>query len=369
MSIVKSFLFQIICNGVILGVYVLKAMILREYAEIRIENEPRRYPGLPLKDEPLELVDLDVPEPGPSEVLIKISACGVCQTDIDIIEGRRSSKLPVILGHQAIGRVVKIGSEVSRVRVGDRVGVAWIGWSCGSCTYCVRSEENLCNMFKATGCDLDGCYSEYMVAGEAYVYRIPDVYDDVEAAPLLCAGAIGYRALRLLNMRDDLTIGLFGFGASAHQLIQVIRKLYPTSKILVFTRSRDHAELAESLGADWTGPPTSEPPEKLDRAIDFTPVGEITARALNLLKPGGRLVVNVIRKRTPVTLDYTQHLWMEKEVKSVANVTRKDVQEYLEVVSRVRVRVSTNTYKLEDANKALKKVKIGEVRGAIVLKP
>ncbi len=347
----------------------MKAMVLREHCEIRVEGEPRRYPGLPLKDEPLDLMDVDVPEPGFGEVLIRVSACGVCQTDVDIVEGRRVCKLPVILGHQAVGVVVRVGGGVSGVRVGDRVGVAWIGWSCGSCSYCARGEENLCGSFKATGCDFDGCYAEYMVAREGYVYRLPDVYDDFEAAPLLCAGAIGYRALRLLGMRNGLTLGLFGFGASAHQVLQVARKLYPSSRILVFTRSRDHAILAESLGADWTGPPTAEPPEKLDRAIDFTPVGEVTARALNLLKPGGRLVVNVIRKRSPITLDYTEHLWMEREVKSVANVTRKDVVEYLEVAGRIPVRVTVNVYKLEDANEALKKVKVGGVTGAIVLRP
>jgi len=347
----------------------LKAMVLREYAEIRVEGEPRRYPNLPLKNEPLELVDLDAPEPGFGEVLIRVSACGVCSTDVDIVEGRRSSKLPVILGHQAVGRVVKVGPGVSTVKVGDRVGVAWIGWSCGSCSYCVRGEENLCSSFKATGCDFDGCYAEFMVAREGYIYRLPEVYGDVEVAPLLCAGAIGYRALKLLGMRDGLTLGFFGFGASAHQLIQVARKLYPASRILVFTRSRDHAELAESLGADWTGPPASDPPERLDRAVDFTPVGDVTARALSLLKPGGRLVINVIRKRAPITLDYTDHLWMEKEVKSVANVTRRDVQEYLEVAGKVGVRVTLNVYRLEEANEVLRKVKIGGVRGAAVLKP
>ncbi len=347
----------------------MKAMVLREHCEIRVEGEPRRYPGLPLKDEPLDLMDVDVPEPGFGEVLIRVSACGVCQTDVDIVEGRRVCKLPVILGHQAVGVVVRVGDGVSRVGVGDRVGVAWIGWSCGSCNYCVRGEENLCGSFKATGCDFNGCYAEYMVAGEAYVYRLPGVYDDFEAAPLLCAGAIGYRALRLLGMRDGLTLGLFGFGASAHQIIQVARKLYPSSRILVFTRSREHATLAESLGADWAGPPTAEPPEKLDRAVDFTPVGEVTARALSLLKPGGRLVVNVIRKRSPIALDYTEHLWMEREVKSVANVTRRDVVEYLEVAGRARVRVTVNVYKLEDANEALKRVKVGGVTGAVVLRP
>ncbi len=347
----------------------MRAMVLREHAEIKVEGEPRRYPHLPLKENPLELVDLEVPEPGLGEVLIKVSACGVCQTDVDIVEGRRSSKLPLILGHQAVGVVVRVGSGVSRVNVGDRVGVAWIGFTCGSCSYCIRGEENLCNSFKATGCDFDGCYAEYMVAREAFIYMIPEVYSDVEAAPLLCAGAIGYRALKLLDMRDGLTLGLFGFGASAHQLIQVARKLYPSSRILVFTRSRDHAMLAESLGADWTGPPTAEPPERLDRAIDFTPVGEVTARALSLLKPGGRLVVNVIRKRTPVTLDYTEHLWMEREVKSVANVTRRDVLEYLEIASKVNVRIAVNVYRLEEANEALRKVKVGGVRGAAVLRP
>lgn len=337
-------------------VYGLKAMVLRRYSEVSVGRDP------------LELMDVDVPEPRSREVLIRVSTCGLCPTDIDVIEGRVIGKLPVIPGHQAVGYIVKIGDEVSKVSIGDRVGVAWIGWSCGKCRYCVAGLENLCEEFKGTGCHIDGCYAEYMVAHEDYVYRIPSNYDDLEAAPLLCAGAIGYRALKLADMGDGMSIGLVGFGASAHQIIQVIKNLYPNSRVIVLTRSIEHMELARELGADWVGHPKEDPPEKLDRAIDFTPVGEIIPRILELIKPGGRLVVNVIRKRTPITLDYTKHLWMEREVKTVANVTRLNVREYLKIAEKIRIKVKYQKYKIEELNKTLKIIKEGKVVGAAVIK-
>ncbi len=344
-------------------------MVLRRFYEIEVPGEPRRYPELPSTSDPLELVELPVPEPGPGQVLIKVSACGVCHTEIDEIEGRRRPKIPVIPGHQAVGRIVKVGDGVSRVKIGDRVGVAWVGWACGSCTYCVSGLENLCGDFKATGCDLDGCYAEYMVAYEDYVYSVPWNYEDPEAAPLLCGGAIGYRALKLASVKDGMALGLVGFGASAHQIIQVVKHLYPNSKVIVLTRSREHIELARELGADWAGTPQENPPEKIDRAIDFTPIGETIPRIMELLKPGGKLIVNVIRKRTPITLEYTKHLWMEKEIKTVANITRNDIKEYLEIAGKNKIKINYQTFKLEEANKALRLLKQGKIKGAAVLLP
>jgi len=347
----------------------LKAAILRELAEIKVEGIPRRYPDLPYKEEPLSIEDLPTPTPSDNQVLIRVHACGVCYTDIDIIEGRVRCKLPVIPGHQIVGEVVELGSAAGkRVAKGARVGVAWIGWSCGKCSYCRAGLENLCGEFKATGCHIDGGYAEYTVAYEDFVYRIPENFESYEAAPLLCAGAVGYRALRLTNMSDGLRLGLFGFGSSAHIVLQIARRLYPSSEIYVFTRSPEHRELALKLGADWAGHPYESPPKLVDRAIDFTPVGETIPRALDVLSRGGRLVVNVIRKQTPVVLDYERHLWLEKEVKTVANVTRRDVEELLELASRFSVKPTTVLYRLEEANRALRDLKAAKVKGSPVLK-
>jgi len=345
----------------------MKAAVLWGNAEIDIGGE-RRYPDLPLKRDPLDIVDRDVPSIGSDQILVKVYACGVCYTDIDIVEGRIKCKLPVVPGHQIIGRVVAIGDNVGdKIRIGDRVGIAWISWSCGKCYFCLSGQENLCSDFKATGCHIDGGYEEYVAVYADYVYRIPDIFSDYEAAPLLCAGAVGYRALRLANMRDGLKLGLFGFGSSAHIIIQIARKLYPSSEIYVFSRSEEHRELAKKLGADWTGKPSDNPPKKIDRAIDFTPVGETIARALELLERGGRLVINVIRKQTMVNLDYVHHLWMEREIKSVANVTRKDVIEFLEIASSIPVKPEVKLYRLDDVNQALRDLKAARVKGSPVL--
>jgi len=346
----------------------LKAAVLRENAEVFVEGLPRVYPELPLKPNPLEVVDVEAPSPGPGQVLIRVEACGVCYTDLDTVEERLKCKLPVILGHQVVGRVVEAAGPTTRVAVGDRVGVAWIAWTCGVCEFCRRGLENLCANFKGTGCHVDGGYAEYMVAYADYVYRLPGGVDPVKLAPLMCAGAVGYRALKLAQMSSGLRLGLFGFGASAHIVIQVARKLYPDAEVYVFSRSPAHREMARKLGADWTGHPQEDPPRRLDRAIDFTPVGETIARALELLNRGGRLVVNVIRKQTPVNLVYDKHLWEEKEVKSVANVTRRDVEELVEVVARYPVEVSVEEYRLEEANTALRNLKAARVKGSAVLR-
>lgn len=345
----------------------MKAGLVKENAEIFVEGAQRRYPELPLKEEPVEIVDMLIPVVKENRVLIEVEACGVCYTDIDIIEGRVRCKLPVVPGHQIVGRVVEAGKGVEHI-IGKRVGVAWIGKTCNSCEFCKRGLENLCVDFKATGCDLDGGYAEYTVAFTEYVYELPKAIEAEKLAPLLCAGSIGYRAFRLAGVFDGARVGLFGFGSSAHIVIQIIRRLYPSAEIHVFSRGAEHRELAKRLGADWTGHPSENPPRKLHIAIDFTPVGETVARALELLEKGGRLVINAIRKQTPVLLDYAKHLWEEKEVKSAANVTREDVKKFIELYTKYGIETHVQTYRLEEVNKALRDLKAAQIRGAPVLK-
>lgn len=347
---------------------MLKAAVLYENSEILVEGSSRRLFKLPLKEDPLEIVDIEKPIPGDNEVLLEIEACGVCYTDIDIIEGRVKCKLPVIPGHQVVGRVVDKGLLAPRDLMGERVGVAWISGSCGNCSYCRRGLENLCIDFKATGCHINGGYAEFMAVDANYVYRLPSNEDPVKLAPLMCAGGVGYRALRLLDLRSGERLGLFGFGASAHIVIQVARYLHPDVEIYVFTRSPEHQDHARRLGADWVGNPYENPPGLLDKAIDFTPVGEIVTRILELLRPGGRLVLNVIRKQSPVNLDYERHLWMEREVKSVANVTRRDVRELIEISRKTRLDIHVTEYDLDNVNKALRDLKSAKIRGSAVLR-
>ncbi len=324
-----------------------------------------------VEDNPLELVELPTPTPGRGEILIKISACGVCHTELDEVEGRLPCRLPVILGHQVVGRVEQLGEGVNRFNIGDRVGVAWIYYACGRCYHCVNGEENLCDNFKGTGCDVNGGYAEYMTVSEDFAYHIPGGLDDTHTAPLLCAGAIGYRALKLTGMRNGETIGLYGYGASAHIIHQVIKSMYPDSKIYVFTRRRNDAssQLAEKLGADWIGVTGDTPPSRLHRAIDTTPSGLVIKEALRNLEKGGRLVVNVIRKETPVPeIEYSEYLWGEREVKSVANITRRDVQEFLVAAARTPLKINVTEFKLSEAGSALLSLKYGRHTGAAVLK-
>jgi propanol-preferring alcohol dehydrogenase len=324
-----------------------------------------------VEDMPLELEDVPKPEPSYGEILVKIYACGICRTELDEIEGRRVPKLPIILGHEIVGRVESLGSHVKRFKLGDRVGVAWIYSACGKCSFCLSGQENLCADFQATGCDVNGGYAQYIKVKEDFAYSIPERFNDLEAAPLLCAGAIGYRALKLSGLKDGETIGLFGFGASAHQVYQIIRHLYPRTKIFVFTRRRGDTPslLAREMGADWVGETGEEPPEKLNRAIDTTPVGQPVIEALKHLEKGGRLVINVIRKEDLIPqMRYEQHLWYEKEVKSVANITRNDVQEFLRIAAEVPIIPKIREFRLEEANKALLMLKRGEYHGAGVLK-
>jgi len=323
---------------------------------------------------PLEMADLPTPVPGGRDILIRVSACGVCHTELDEIEGRTPpAHFPMVLGHQVIGRVEKSGIKAKALKVGDRVGVGWIFSACGKCKFCVEGNENLCPDFKATGRDFNGGYAWYMTVPEAFAYPVPDVFSDAEAAPLLCAGAIGYRSLRLTGLRDGQKLGLTGFGASAHLVLKMARHQYPRSKCFVFARSEEERSFARELGAVWAGDPAEESPEKLDGIIDTTPVWRPVLWALENLEPGGRLVINAIRKEDLnreylKKIDYPRHLWMEKEIKSVANVARRDVREFLDLAARIPIKPEVQEFPLEEANRALVELKERKIRGAKVLK-
>jgi len=322
---------------------------------------------------PLEAVELSVPVPGPGEVLLKVAACGVCHTELDEIEGRTPpSFFPIVLGHQVVGRVVALGEGVKGIRRGDRVGVGWIYSACGECSFCRAGEENLCPAFRATGRDAQGGYGEYMVARADFIVPLPEGIGDVEAAPLLCAGAIGYRSLNLTGIRNGDPLGLTGFGASAHLVLKMVRYLYPDTKVYVFARNQAEREFALQLGAVWAGEPEAESPVRLQAVIDTTPAWKPLVEALKNLKPRGRLVINAIRKEEKdkealLRLDYSRDLWEEKEVKSVANVTRKDIETTLELAAKVPLVPEVETFPLLEANRALQELRNRSKRGAKVL--
>ncbi len=322
---------------------------------------------------PLVLDERDLPVPAENEVLLRVTACGVCHTELDEIEGRTPPpRLPVIPGHQVIGRVQRCGSAVHDVRPGERRGVAWIYSACGSCRYCLAGQENLCPAFQATGRDTDGGYAEYMAVPAAFTHPIPDCFTDTEAAPLLCAGAVGYRSLRLTAMANGDLLALAGFGASGHLVLSMARHLYPDSPIFVFARNPAEREFARSLGAVWAGDFSETAPQQIDAVIDTTPAWRPVLTALQNLRPGGRLVINAIRKEAGdrdqlLGLDYGRHLWMEKEIKSVANVCRSDVREFLQLAAEMHLRPRVQTFPLEEANRALQELKAGIIRGAKVL--
>ncbi len=323
---------------------------------------------------PLSMSHLPDPVPSENEVLIKVSACGVCHTELDEIEGRTPPpQLPIVLGHQVVGRVEAIGRTVTRLKVGDRVGVAWIFSACGHCKYCRAGNENLCQDFRATGRDAYGGYAQYMTARADFVYYIPDVFTDAEAAPLLCAGAVGYRSLKLANLTDGQSLGLTGFGAAGHLVLKAARYKYPNSSLFVFARSESERIFANELGAAWAGDTTDDPPIKLDAIIDTTPVWTPIVEALKNLDAGGRLVINAIRKEDIdkqylTRIDYATHVWLEKEFKSVANVTRADVSEFLALAAEIPLKPEYQEFALSDANQALLELKTRKVRGAKVLR-
>jgi len=318
-------------------------------------------------DAPLELVDLPVPEPLPGEVLLKVSACGVCHTELDEIEGRAPPpKLPVVLGHEVVGRVERLGKAVTKLKPGDRVGVGWIHSSTG------EKDENLSPEFRGTGRDVNGGYAEFMTVAEDYAYPIPDAFSDAQAAPLLCAGAIGYRALRLTNLEDGERLGLTGFGGSAHLVLQMVHHRFPNTRVFVFARDPMEREFAKELGAVWAGDTAEPSPEKLHAVIDTTPAWKPVVEALANLQPGGRLVINAIRKEAIdkeylLNLSYQDHLWLEREIKTVANITRHDIEEFLPLAAEIPIQPEVTTYRLEEANRALMELKRGRIKGAKVL--
>ena len=324
----------------------------------------------PIEEKPLQEVDLPVPVPDDNQILVRTLVCGACHTDLDEVEGRLiTKKLPIVLGHQVVAVVADGGRAATKFKSGERVGITWLYSACGKCNFCQMGNENLCNTARWTGKDVDGGYAEYMVVPEDFVYRIPERFSDSEAAPLLCAGVIGYRTLRLAEVTDGQTIGLFGFGASAHIVIQIIRYKFPNSPVFVFTKTAEHAKLAENLGAAWTGRSGDQPPEKLDKAMDFTPVGECVLDALAVLDKGGRLVINAIRKETPVpVLDYVKYLWLEREIKSVANVTRRDAEEFLPLAAEIPIVPTIEEFPLAQANEVLIRLKHSKLRAAAVLR-
>jgi propanol-preferring alcohol dehydrogenase len=330
----------------------------------------------PVEQKHLQLIDLPVPSPADNEILIKVSVCGACHTDLDEAEGRlKPGKFPVVPGHQVVGKVADKGKAVTRFNLDDRVGVTWLYWACGECDFCRTGQENLCKSAKWTGKDADGGYAEYMKICEDFAYRIPEQFSDssdvsdTQAAPLLCAGVIGYRTLRLAEVTDGQKLGLFGFGASAHIVIQIIKYKFPNSPVFVFTKTAEHAKLAERLGAVWTGRSGDTPPAKLNKVMDFTPVGECVRDALAVLDRAGRLVINAIRKETPVpALDYAEYLWLEREIKSVANVTRADAEEFLPLAAEIPIVPTIEEFPLERANDVLLAIKHSKLRAAGVLR-
>jgi propanol-preferring alcohol dehydrogenase len=323
--------------------------------------------------EPLILTEMPDPEPGEGEVRIRVSVCAVCHTELDEIEGRTPPpKFPVVPGHQVVGVVDRLGASARLHAVGDRVGIGWIFSACGECESCLVGNENLCDAFRATGRDRHGGYAEYLCAPEEFVVAVPEPLSDEKAAPLFCAGAIGYRSLRLTGLTDGQRLGLTGFGASGHLVLKLVQHEFPLSEVYVFARSERERAFALELGARWAGDTSAQPPELLHAIIDTTPVWKPMIAALECLRPGGRLVVNAIRKESVdqevlLDLDYPTHLWMEKEIKSVANVTRRDIEAFLQIAADVGMEPEIEVMPLERANEALIGVKRGDIRGARVL--
>jgi propanol-preferring alcohol dehydrogenase len=315
--------------------------------------------------EPLAVVEVPRPTPGPHDVVLRVLACGVCRTDLHILDGELDEpKLPLVMGHQIVGVVEERGKDVREFEQGQRIGVPWLGNTCGRCAYCESGHENLCDHARFTGYQIDGGYAQYALADAAHCLRIPDAYADAEAAPLLCAGLIGYRSLRLAG--SGMRLGLYGFGASAHIVAQVAR--YQGRSVYAFTRPGDESgqEFARELGADWAGGSDELPPEPLDAAILFAPVGALVPAALGAVRKGGVVVCAGIHMSDIPSFPYAL-LWGERSLRSVANLTRRDGQEFFELAPRIPVRTEIETHPLEDAGLALERLRTGRVRGAAVL--
>lgn len=319
-----------------------------------------------IENNPLKLSEIDVPVPSSDEVLIRVSYCGICHTDLHVIEGELPpKKLPLIPGHQIVGVVEETGENVKELKKGDRVGVAWLHSSCGKCKYCLKGMENLCDSPEFTGYTVDGGYAEYTLSKEEFTYKIPENFSDADSAPLLCAGIIGYRSFRLSNVKEGENLGLYGFGASAHIVLQ-IAKFYGC-KVFVFSRSEKHRKLAEELGADWVGTSKERPPEELDSAIIFAPVGELYIDALKILRKGGTVASAGIYMSFLPSFSY-ELLYNERIMRSVANSTRLDAIELLSLASKIPIKTTVEIFSLEEANKALQLLKKGDINGAGVLK-
>jgi len=315
--------------------------------------------------ERLREAELPAPEPGPGQVVVAVDACGVCRTDLHVVDGELPEpKLPLVPGHQIVGRVLDVGEEAARFRTGDRVGIPWLAWTCGECRYCRSGRENLCDRARFTGYQLDGGYAELAAADERFCFPIPEDYPDLQAAPLLCAGLIGYRSLRLAG--DGERLGLYGFGASAHIVAQVAR--YEGRRVFAFTRAGDEAAqaFARELGAEWAGAAEQRPPDELDAAIVFAPVGELVLAALAATAKGGTVVCAGIHMSDIPSFPYDL-LWGERVLRSVANLTRGDGEEFMALAPRIPVRTEVEAFPLEQANQALARLRAGEVRGAAVL--
>ena len=321
---------------------------------------------VPVERRPLRLRDIPIPEPGPGQLLVRVTACGVCRTDLHVIEGELPPrKSPLVPGHQVVGTVEKLGAGVEGFEIGARVGVPWVHRTCGNCTFCLRGRENLCEAALFNGYSVDGGYSDYILSDQAFTFPIPDTFPNLQAAPLLCAGVIGYRALNLTEVPSGGRLGLYGFGGSAHVVIQIA--VHMGLEVYVFSRSDEHGALARDLGAAWVGSAKEGPPQRLDASIIFAPAGELIPLALEHLTKGGVLSLAGIYMTPIPTLDYTRHLYDEKVIRSVANSTRKDVKELLTLAAEVPVRTRVQPYALEYANEALINLKQGRVNGAAAL--
>jgi propanol-preferring alcohol dehydrogenase len=329
----------------------MKAMQLQQAAEI--------------DSAPLELTEIDAPEPGPGQVRLKIHTCGVCHTDLHIVEGDLElRRLPTIPGHQIVGTVDAVGDGVTRHQVGDRLGIPWLNETCGHCRYCRADKENLCQNIRFTGLHVDGGFAEYTVVNENFAYPLPDIFGDAEAAPLLCAGVVGYRSLRLSRVQPGQRLGLYGFGASAHIIIQIAR--HWGCEVFVFTRSEHHRELARSLGAAWTGGAEDDPGALMDSSIIYAPAGGLVPEALRLLDKGGTLALGGIYMSPIPEMPYDL-LWHERTIQSVANSTRQDAIDFLQVAAEVPVKTEIELFPLEEANEVLLRLKRSEINGAGVL--
>ena len=328
---------------------------------------PMRAMVLESPKQPLMLRDLPAPVAGPGQILVRVTACAVCRTDLHVMDGELPEpKVPLILGHEIVGRVEKLGEGVSGFQVGERVGIPWLGWTCGECEFCTSERENLCPRAKFTGYTLDGGYAELTVADARFCFRVPEVGDDAATAPLMCAGLIGYRSLRKAG--DARRIGIYGFGAAAHIVTQVAR--YEGRRIFAFTRAGDKTaqEFALKMGATWAGNAGEDPPEKLEAAIVFAPVGDLVPMALRALQRGGVVVCGGIHMSDIPSFPY-RDLWQERRICSVANLTRRDAAEFLELAPKVPVRTTTQVFPLEQANEALERLRSGKLTGAAVLVP